>query len=69
MSEPQQDDPEFQVLDNFASRLGEHYSEFVVVVKGKTGLLTRTSDRTWALGAVRRTEIMLDEKIRQDERP
>lgn len=43
-----------------AAVLGEHFSDFILVVRVKDGLNWRMSDRTFALGACKRLMKRLD---------
>jgi len=38
---------------NLSSELGEHFKDYLIVVRVKDGLMFRMSDRSWALGAMR----------------
>lgn len=56
-------------FDKLRANIGEHFADYVLVVRStRGGRLWAASDRTWAMGAVRRMETALCEAERVDER-
>lgn len=48
------------IFRNAVAALGEHFTDYVVIVKEPRGLVWKMSDRTFALGAVSRLQIRLE---------
>lgn len=54
---------------NDVAKFSGNYDEFFIAVKRKDGNISwKSSDTTWAIGACRRYQVMMDEMDRQDER-
>lgn len=54
---------------DLVAKLGEHYQDFVIMARDrKNRLLWKTSDKSWALGAMTRYMNCIDEWDRVDER-
>lgn len=46
---------DIEIIKGVCARLGEHYDEYLIVVKSKDGKIAfRPSDCTWAMGAAMR---------------
>ena len=63
-------DKQYERIRDLAAQVGEHFSDFILVVRIKDGLNWRMSDRTFAIGACKRLMTRLqteDELVIQDK--
>lgn len=51
-------------MRDMAAKVGEHFSDYLIIVRVKDGLNWRMSDRTFALGALNRLSVRLSEEDR-----
>lgn len=63
------DDEQVEKFAGIVSRLAEHHDSFLVVAKGNNGgLLIRTNDRTWGIGAASRYLNLMNDEDKINER-
>lgn len=49
------DHPEYKLFLDMIAKTGEHFEEYLVIVKAKDEMIDwRSSDKTWAMGAAER---------------
>lgn len=62
-------DPEVERFRDLAARVGEKYADFVIMVRdSKNRLIWKSSERSWAIGAMSRYINSLDEWDREEDR-
>jgi hypothetical protein len=44
-------DPEMEKLRNVSAKIGEHFADFLLVVRINDGFMFKHSDKVWGLGA------------------
>lgn len=62
--------PNLNRFKDSIAKIGEHYSEFLVIVKAEDGVLIyRHTDKTWGIGAASRYMgiMMEEERVRTEE--
>jgi hypothetical protein len=55
-------------LDRLSALAGEHFADYLVLVRVGDGVIWRRSDDTWALGAAKRFDACKDEDDRERRR-
>jgi hypothetical protein len=62
-------DSDIDRFDQFTALFGEHFKDYVVMARdAQNRLVWKSSDKTWAVGAMNRYMNSLDEWDRDDER-
>ena len=57
------------IFDDIAAKIGEHFSDYVLIVRTKDGgVQWRGSNATWTIGAMRGRINRIEEREREDER-
>lgn len=65
---PTREEIETARLERIGALAGEHFTDFLLVVRVAGGVRWKNSDRAWALGAAKRFNICMDEDDRERRR-